>query len=215
MVSLFIARWRDASREYIEERLFLFILVGLLFVMGIVFGTLSAKGLEKGQKLELLQYVQLFFQGMKKENQPVSDVSLAKNAIFNHLKTILFLLLLGFSVIGVPLILFLIFAKGYILGFTIGFILQQLSGKGFIFAITSVFPHYAFIIPAFLMAGVANIDFSGAILKSRFGKVYRPLSTELLQCLGINGMAIFILTLSGIIEGFISPLFIYWVAKLF
>ena len=45
---------------YIEERLFLFILVGLLFTMGVVFGTLSAQNLEYGQKTELLQYIQFF-----------------------------------------------------------------------------------------------------------------------------------------------------------
>jgi stage II sporulation protein M len=215
VVSLFLAYWWETIREYIEERLFLFILAFLLFSMGIVFGTLSAKSLGEGQKTELLHYIQLFFQGMKKEVQPVTDISLAKEAIFNHLKTIFVLLLLGVSVIGVPLILFLIFAKGYILGFTIGFVLQQLSGKGFLFTVTSVFPHYVLIIPAFLVAGVANIDFAGALLKSRFRKTYRPISSELLQCLGINGISVFVLTISGVIEGFISPLFIYWIAKLF
>lgn len=212
---LFLAQWREAIRAYIEERFFLFILVGLLFTMGIVFGTLSAKSLGEGQKTELLHYLQIFFQGMKQEVQPVTDPALAQEAIFNHLKTVFFFVMLGISVIGVPLILFLVFTKGYILGFTIGFILQQLAGKGFLFAVTSVFPHYAFVIPALLTAGVANIDFAGVLLKSRLGKESYRMSAELLQCLGINGIAVLILMLSGVIEGFISPLFIYWVARLF
>lgn len=215
MVLLFLAQWREAIRAYIEERFFLFILVGLLFTMGIVFGTLSAKSLGEGQKTELLHYLQIFFQGMKQEVQPVTDPALAQEAIFNHLKTVFFFVMLGISVIGVPLILFLVFTKGYILGFTIGFILQQLAGKGFLFAVTSVFPHYAFVIPALLTAGVANIDFAGVLLKSRLGKESYRMSAELLQCLGINGIAVLILMLSGVIEGFISPLFIYWVARLF
>jgi len=208
-------QWRRAISLYIQERLFLFILVGLLFAMGIVFGTLSAQNLEPGQKTELLQYIHFFFQGMKQETQPVTDAVLARNAIFNHLKTIFFFSLLGISVIGVPLILFLLFAKGYILGFTIGFILQQLAGKGFLFTVTSVFPHYVLIIPALMIAGVANIDLAGALLRSRFGKVTRPVSTDLVQGLGLNGLALSLLILSGLIEGFVSPLFIYWVAKLF
>ncbi len=215
MVLLFLAQWREIVRTYIEERLFLFILVGLLFTMGIVFGTLSAKSLGEGQKTELLHYLQLFFQGMKQEVQPVTDPALVKDAIFNHLKTVFFFVLLGISVIGVPLILFLTFAKGYILGFTIGFILQQMAGKGFLFAVTSVFPHYAFIIPALLTAGVANIDFAGVLLKSRFGKGNYQIAAELWQCLGINGLAILVFMLSGVIEGFVSPLFIYWIAKIF
>jgi len=199
----------------VEERLFLFILVGLLFAMGIVFGTLSAQNLEQGQKTELLQYLQFFFQGMKQEPQPVTDAGLAKEAVFNHLKTIFFFVILGISVIGVPLILFLLFAKGYILGFTIGFILQQLAGKGFLFTVSSVFPHYVLIIPALLVAAVANIDLAGALLKSRFGKGTRPVVTDLLQGMAINGLSLLFLTVSGLIEGFVSPMFIYWVAKLF
>ncbi|NLW60527.1 MAG: stage II sporulation protein M [Firmicutes bacterium] len=212
---MFLRRWRRKIGLYIEERLFLFILVGLLFAMGIVFGTLSAQNLEYGQKTELRQYIQIFFQGMKQQTAPVTDVALAGDAIFNHLKTVFFFVLLGISVIGVPLILFLIFAKGYILGFTIGFILQQLAGKGFLFTVTSVFPHYVFMIPALLLAGVANIDLAGALLKSRFGQVNRPVSADLLQGLGLSGLAMVLLTVSGLIEGFISPMFIYWTAKLF
>ncbi|HBL36307.1 MAG TPA: stage II sporulation protein M [Firmicutes bacterium] len=215
MVPLFLGQWRKVIALYIEERLFLFILVGLLFTMGIVFGTLSAQNLEQEQKNELSQYIQFFFQGMKQETTPVTDTGLARTAIFNHLKTIFFFVILGISVIGVPLILFLLFAKGYILGFTIGFILQQLMGKGFLFTVTSVFPHYVLIIPALMIAGVANIDLAGSLLKSRFGKALRPVSADLLQGLGLNGLAVLILIVSGLIEGFVSPLFIYWVAKLF
>ncbi len=212
---MFLGQWRKVIALYIEERLFLFILVGLLFTMGIVFGTLSAQNLEQEQKNELSQYIQFFFQGMKQETTPVTDTGLARTAIFNHLKTIFFFVILGISVIGVPLILFLLFAKGYILGFTIGFILQQLMGKGFLFTVTSVFPHYVLIIPALMIAGVANIDLAGSLLKSRFGKALRPVSADLLQGLGLNGLAVLILIVSGLIEGFVSPLFIYWVAKLF
>ena len=182
--------------------------------MGIVFGTLSAQNLEYGQKTELRQYIQIFFQGMKQQTAPVTDVALAGDAIFNHLKTVFFFVLLGISVIGVPLILFLIFAKGYILGFTIGFILQQLAGKGFLYCNFGLSP-LCLHDPALLLAGVANIDLAGALLKSRFGQVNRPVSADLLQGLGLSGLAMVLLTVSGLIEGFISPMFIYWTAKLF
>jgi stage II sporulation protein M len=215
VVPLFLGQWRKVIALYIEERLFLFILVGLLFATGIVFGTLSAQNLEPGQKSELFQYIQFFFQGMKQETAPVTDAGLAQASIFNHLKTVFFFVILGISVIGVPLILFLLFVKGYILGFTIGFILQQMMGKGFLFTVTAVFPHYVLNIPALMLAGVANIVLAGSLLKSRFGKALRPVSADLLQGLALNGLTVLILIVSGLIEGFVSPLFIYWVAKLF
>lgn len=212
---MYLRNWREIFREYVEERLFLFILVGLLFVMGVVFGALSVNSLGGGQKEELTQYLQMFFQGIQKEAQPVTDFSLAKNAIIGHIKTTFFFLILGISVIGVPLILFLVFTKGYILGFTVGFILQQLAGKGFIFSVTSILPHHLLLVPAILFGAVANIDFAGMLLKSRWGKVGYPISAEFLRCLALNGVSLFTLTVSGLVEGVISPLFIYWVARLF
>ena len=81
--------------------------------MGVVFGTLSAQNLEYGRKPSCCSIS--VFQGMKQETEPVTDAVLAGDAIFNHLKRFFFILL-GISVIGVPLILFLLFAKGTFLG---------------------------------------------------------------------------------------------------
>jgi stage II sporulation protein M len=212
---LFWQNRRDLIYDYLQERFFLFLLVVLLFIMGIVFGALSVNSLGNGQKMELTQYLQVFFAGIKEETRPVSDLSLAKDAIFGHIKTVFFLLVLGISVIGVPLILFLVFTKGYILGFTIGFILQQLAGKGFLFSITSILPHYLLFVPAIILGAVANMDFAGELLKNRWGKLAQPISVEFFRCLGLNGIVLFTLTISGLVEGFISPLFIYWVARLF
>lgn len=198
-----------------EGRLFLFILIGLLFLMGIVFGVLSVKSLGGGQRQELTQYLQFFFEGLQKEPKPITDLLLAKDAILGHIKTTFFLLILGVSLIGAPLILFLVFSKGFIFGFTIGFILQQMAGRGFLFSITSILPHYLLIIPATILGAVANLDFAGVLFKTRWGKGNQPISVEFSRCLSLNGLSLFLLSLAGLVEGFISPVFVFWVARLF
>ena len=64
---MFWQNWRDLVYEYIQERFFLFLLVVLLFIMGIVFGALSVNSLGTGQKMELTQYLQVFFTGIKQD----------------------------------------------------------------------------------------------------------------------------------------------------
>ena len=208
--------WREMVAGYIEERLFIFLLVSLLFITGIVGGAFSVNGLRETQKVELTQYLYMFFQDFKMETPPGMDFSPAGKIIFSHFKTIFFLFILGFSVIGTPVILFIIFTKGFILGFTVGFILQQLAGRGFLFAMTAVFPHHLLIVPTIIAAAVANIDFAGVLLKGRWGKnPSYSLTGEFMRCLGINGAAFFVLLLAGLVEGVLSPFLIYWVAGLF
>ncbi len=208
--------WRGMVVGYIEERLFIFVLVSLLFITGIAGGAYSVNGLKETQKAELTQYLYMFFQSFKRGAPPAMDFSPAGKIIFSHFKTVFSLFLLGFSVIGTPVILFIVFTKGFILGFTVGFILKQLAGRGFLFAMSAVLPHHLLIIPTIIVAAVANIDFAGVLLKGRWGKkpAY-PVSREFLRCLGINSAAFFLLFLAGLVEGVFSPFLIHWVAGLF
>lgn len=207
---------REAIIRYIEDRIFIFLLVILIFITGTVGGAVAVNGLREGQKLELTQYLQEFFQGFKRESRPAVDFAPAGRIVLSHLKTLFLLFLFGFSVIGAPAILFLVFTKGFILGFTAGFILEQWAGRGFLFVIASLLPHHLLIVPALLTAAVANIDFAGALLKGRWGRrAPYPLAGELLRCLGLNGASLLLLLIAGLVEGVLSPYLIYWVARLF
>lgn len=212
---MLFSRWMELGRNYFYERFFLFLLVIILLVMGIVFGSLSVNSLADSQRQELTQYLKLFLQGFRQDpTAVVSDPVYAREAIAGHLKTILFLVVLGVSVIGVPLILLMIFTRGYILGFTIAFLTRQLAGRGIVFTAAAVLPHQFLIIPALIVLSVANIDFAGALIRSRAGKKPIQLSTEAVRCLGINFGALILLTIAGLIEGLLTPILIRWIAGL-
>jgi stage II sporulation protein M len=210
-----MSHWLELGRNYFYERFFLFLLVIILFVMGIIFGSLSVNSLGEGQKLELTQYIRLFLQGFRQDPAAmISDPVYAREAIAGHLKTIFFLLVLGISVIGVPLILLLVFTRGFILGFTIAFLMQQLAGKGVVFAAAAVLPHQFLVVPALVTVTVANIDFAGVLVKNRLGKRTIPLSMEFLRCLGLNGGGLVLFTIAGLVEGLLTPILIRWLAGL-
>jgi stage II sporulation protein M len=213
---MLMSRWIELAKEYFHERFFLFLLVMILMVMGVVFGSLSVNSLGTDQRQELTQYLRLFFQGFQQDTAtPVSDPVYAREAIAGHIKTVLFLLVLGVSVIGVPLILLLVFTRGFILGFTVAFLVQQLAGRGVIFSIMAVLPHQFLVIPVLIILAVVNIDFAGTLVKSRWGRHPMPVSKTLFHCLGVNGAGLLVLTIAGLIEGLITPILIHWVAGLF
>src|SRR5690606_3666902 len=79
---------REAVIRYIEDRIFIFLLVTLIFITGIIGGAVAVNGLREGQKLELAQYLHLFFQGFKQESRPAVDFVPAGRIVLSHLKTL-------------------------------------------------------------------------------------------------------------------------------
>ncbi|WP_279401536.1 stage II sporulation protein M [Piscibacillus salipiscarius] len=53
----------------------------------------------------------------------------------------------------------LLFLKGIVIGFTVGFLVNQLSWKGFLLSITSVAPQNLLIVPAYLLIVASSMIF--------------------------------------------------------
>jgi stage II sporulation protein M len=183
----------------------LYIFVTVLFMMGVIFGSVIVNTLDPTQKEGLLHYLGYFFQGLKQNS--IADPQVAfQHSLGDHLKTVGLMWILGLSVIGIPLLLVFIFLKGLVIGFTVGFLVNQLSWEGMRFAFVSVVPQNLLIIPALIIVTVAGIDFSLALVRNRLirhrGTIYPQfVSFSIL----ITGMVI-VLLVSSVFEAYISPL---------
>ncbi|MGI6574490.1 MAG: stage II sporulation protein M [bacterium] len=203
---------REFFQEYLRENLGVYLFVILLFLMGIIFGALAVKALNSQQKTELFSYLEVFIQGM---NPLLAKTdSLLHNSIIDNLQTIGLIWCFGLIVIGLPLVLVMVFTKGFALGFTVGFLVYEIGFKGVFFSIASVLPPSLFLIPALVVMSVAAISFSLAIIRSRLLRhnvhVY-PQQVFGYSCLALlaAGMGI----LASLVEIYISPVFIGLVSK--
>ena len=97
----------------------------------------------------------------------MGEDSILQDSITGNLKTIGLLWLLGPIVIGLPLVLVVIFTKGFSVGFTVGFLVNELGIKGILFSIATVLPPALFIIPALVVMAAASISFSMAVIRKR------------------------------------------------
>jgi len=204
--------WRERVRAYFSEHLGYLALIGLLFGMGIIFGSLTVNSLAPAERQSLLGYLRVFLHDFDSQ-VPIGGAVLAREAIWTNLKTIAFLFVLGVTAIGTPFILLVVFTRGFVLGFTVGFLVKQLFVKGFLFALVAVVPHNLLAIPALLAAAVANLDFGVVLVSSRFSRRHVLISQEFLHCLGITGIALLVLLAGGLVEGYISPVLMGWMAR--
>lgn len=195
----------------LHEQFPLYIFVSVLFLMGVIFGALLVNAMSLDQKQDLARYLGSFFNSVIQGNEH-SYFSTFLDAFFSHLKWVLIIWLLGLSVVGLPGVFILDFLKGVLLGFTIGYLVGQLSWKGMVFALASLAPQNLIIIPVIMMMSVFAITFSLAMVRTRFmnqqGNMQQALIQYCVQSLVMVGLILAV----ALFETFITPQFMKWIA---
>lgn len=205
-----IYQLRQIISDYFRERLFLLALVAILFFMGIFFGLLAVGVLENDQKELLVNFIQQSFHTKVNFHNHVYT----RQTIVANIQTVFFLFFMGISVIGVPLALLLIFTRGFILGFSIGFLFQNMGFKGFMLTLTGVMPHNLLIIPALFLMVIAVIDCAAALTKIRFTRKQISIGSELVKCATITCIVLVIMICAGLVQGYVSPFISSWLARI-
>lgn len=142
---------------------YLFLLAA--FVLGVSAGAFTVNGLNSMQRDELSNYFQGFLQLFG--NQSVKSSELFSLGLVENLKMIGLLWILGVTIIGLPFIFIILGVKGFITGFSSGFIINALGTRGILFTCLALLPKEIIIVPCLIAIGVNGITFSMRIAKSR------------------------------------------------
>lgn len=156
---------RKPLKKHIKNNMKTYILLTLAFVIGVSAGAFTVNGLSAGQSEELKNYIQGFINLMN--NQKVDNSELLKISLMENAKVVFVLWVLGVTIIGVPLIFILVGIRGFITGFSSGFIVNALGVKGILFTFLALLPKELILIPCILALGVNGINFSLNIVKKR------------------------------------------------
>ncbi|MDU2065567.1 MAG: stage II sporulation protein M [Sporomusaceae bacterium] len=192
-------------RMFLRNHIVAFFFMVLFFSVGIVVGALAVKVLPDEQKIELAGYLHLFFSGLSQGTE-VNKLELFGSALWNQSKVVLFMWILGFTIVGIPFVIFLVFTRGFIIGFTVGFLVNEYVMRGLLFAFAAVIPHSIFSVPAVLVAGVAAASFSWMLLKRR-GKGKRGIVAEAVSYSFICFVMLCLMITAAAVEVYISPVF--------
>lgn len=190
--------------DHVKEHLTIYTFMIILFVTGIIFGAIIVNSMNFVQKQDLFFHLEQFFGQIATENI-MSHSDIFKQSFFYHVKYLLFLFVLGVSIIGLPLIWIMLFLKGLVIGFTVGFIVNQLGMNGLLLAVLSVAPQNLFIIPIYIGASSLAMIFSSKLLEKLFAK---RVSQSIVQPLGkylSSYMILIALTIvAALLEAFIA-----------
>jgi stage II sporulation protein M len=202
----FVGQFRGGLRGYLAQALPYYFFVSLLFVLGVIFGAVAVNALSPGQKVELLDYLQVFLRGLSRQLGEIQGPVILKESVANNLKTAGLLWLLGATVVGVPLTLLIIFVRGFVAGFSVGFLVGEMGGKGLGLALLAIFPQNIIAVPAIVALSVSSLAFSVLIVRQRVGRFRVSLAEEFLAytftCLVLAAC----LVGASLIEAYLTPI---------
>lgn len=153
---------------HIKKNPRIYIILTIIFVSGFLAGVLAVSGLYQNHREELTDYIKGFMKifDLKK----VDNWTLFKVSLYRELKVMLFIWALGVSIIGIPVIFMTVLFRGFMLGFTLGTILDVLGNEGIVAVLSIVILKEMFLILALLAIAANGIMFSTDIIKSCSGK---------------------------------------------
>ena len=113
---------------------------------------------------------------------------------------------MGISIIGLPVILIVLFMKGLVVGFTVGFLVNQMGWNGFLLSFVSVLPQNFIIIPVFIVTATLAVSISLKMIRRQFMK---KISEPILPLLGKYALVFVVaglfLVIAALFEAYISP----------
>jgi stage II sporulation protein M len=198
MGNRFLVLWANSLRQ--SWPVYLVVLV--LFALGIAAGALSVQSIQADQAQELSIYLDQFM--MQAGVIEVDTVKALREVLYTDIVVILAVYLLGLTVIGIPVIMGIIFTRGFVLGYTVCFLASEKSMQGIILACVAVLPQNILLVPALLMAGVASLSFA-VLLARRFNNSKVIVWPSFIGYSGLIIMVLVFSALAGLVEVYFTP----------
>lgn len=190
--------------KHLEEHQSIYIFSGILLTMGVIFGAIVVNSLNFTQKNDLYAYLSLFF-GQVQRGEFAGARDMFVHSFVHYLKYVGLMWLLGLSIIGLPIVFILLFIKGLVVGFTVGFLVNQMGFNGFILSFVSILPQNIILIPIFIVIATAAISFSLRLWRQVTRRVHQPIMQYFVRYGIVLIFAILLIATVSFYEAFISP----------
>lgn len=154
--------WKKLG-EHIRQYWVIYLTLSSVYLTGLVFGVVGVSALGAPETSQLGKFLDTLLQSQPKALDPAFLTALARD-MFIMMAAIW---ILGLTVIGAPLIYLIVFTRGFILGFSVSFIIGVKGAIGLgLILITVLVPAFMAIPLLLLGSGLATI-FSFLLLRGK------------------------------------------------
>lgn len=187
------------------------IFVILVFCAGLVFGFFGSQRMGPEGQSEIASHLNFFLEDFGEGLDPEVTAAFRDSVLFN-LRLLGLIWVMGLVVVGLPVVVLLIFIRGFVLGFTLGFLIESMRLRGLLFSLISILPQNLFFIPALLFTGVSALRFALAVISRKpghrrtIGEGFFSYSVLVV----VGGIIVF---LGSLVEAYLSPHLIHYYSR--
>lgn len=182
----------------------------ILLVIGIVVGAITIKVLKIEERNEIVGFFNSFFKLVN--NDDLNSSLLLKESLKGNIKTILIIWLTGTIIIGIPVIPVIVLLRGFAIGSTVGFLVNEFGVKGFLFSIFALLPQNIFIVPGIISISSIGLSYSLNRVKGNKSRGINNYSvSNFINYSGLIFLFCILILVGSLIEAYISPLFMKFI----
>ncbi|MDD3853352.1 MAG: stage II sporulation protein M [Syntrophomonadaceae bacterium] len=193
---------RQRIKQHFYENRWQYILILLFFAAGMLMGYGKVNSLQTGVRENLVSLLDGYLLG--EQGGGMDSYSILIAAWIGQVKSLAVIYLLGLSVIGLPLILGVIFLRGYSLGFTFGFLIQEKAVGGIVLSVLTILPQHIIYIPFMILWSVIAMNFSLQIVRGKF-MMGKTLGRIVLSFSLLLVLFMLIFLLGAFVEAYLNP----------
>lgn len=158
---------RDIILNNIYNNLKEYIIVTVIFLIGIIAGVIFINNVNETQLSEITGYFSNFITALKGDYH-INKGELLKNSLLDNLKLAIGMWFIGSTVIGMPIVLGIVLFRGFCLGYTISSSIAILgTQKGTVFFLTAILLQNIIFIPVLIALAVSGMKLYKSIMKDR------------------------------------------------
>jgi stage II sporulation protein M len=191
----------EIIKEHVRNNKKEYIIVSLLFIIGIFLGVLFINNVQESQKLEITAYLNTFIEKMKNIDN-LNYVELLKNSMVQNILLAIVLWFFGTTVIGIPVVFGIVMYRGFCLGYTIAVCITIMGfPQGVFFVLILLLLQNILFIPAILALAVSGFKLYKSIIKD-INK--ENIKIEVVRHTIFSFIMLIVLLISSVIEIFVS-----------
>ena len=205
-------KFRDIILKHILNNKKEYIIVTLLFIIGIFVGVFFVNNLDENSRSSVQEYLNNFVEKFK-QIEKLDNISLLKTSIIQNIIFAVTLWFFGTTVIGIPIVFGIIIYRGFCFGYTISVCVSIMGiSKGLIFTLVNLLLPSLIIIPAILAIGVSGFNVYKSIVIDR---AKENIKLEIIRHTVFSGIMLLVMILSSLVEVFICTNILKGIIKYF
>ena len=209
-----IKKYNNIKSIIIPNKKINIFVISVLF-LGLISGAIFTNVIGTNDKTLIIEKIKLFIDNINNNN--INNIVILKNSFSNNIIYISLIWILGMTLIGILFNIFILFIKGFILGFSISSFIITYSYKGIILSSIYLIIGQLINILTILVLTIYSITYSTKLIKQIFNKTNQ--NNNLLKFIR-NYCIILIFTIissiiSSALESFLLPAIIKLIIKIY